>query len=78
MYFLLPRIETFHTGLNRTIFPSTVYTTSNVKADSVGGMMRERMRVKRLEAAGQATVTPSGGSTGEATAGAMTTELTQP
>jgi hypothetical protein len=35
----------------RTIFPCSVYTSGTLKKDSVGAMMRERMRIKWLEVA---------------------------
>ena len=60
----------------RTIFPRSVYTSGNVKKDSVGAMMRERMRIKRLEleaarrAAESAPVATSGTAADTITAGA--------
>ena len=54
-----PVFGTPHTGLNRTIFPCTIYTTGNVKEDSVGAKMWEQVRAKQLEAARRAAMVPS-------------------
>ena len=56
----------------RNIFPRTVYASGNVKADSVGAMIQEQVREKRLEAA-RRVAQPALATTTEATTAAEAT-----